>query len=424
MLISAGPISSAPIAGTAVAAGQIITVSQATETDLAQAITVNPQRRLIGQVTETDLAQAITARKTKALGQVTETDLAQAITVNPIRRLLGQVTETDLAQALSTAQIIAIGQVTETDGAWMLHHVGICEFPPALLSEMAKTACRPVWILVVRFATGTLYLSDSVFTLTGWAAESSPTTTAWVKQWGYVDSVLATELGASQASDFTCVLFDDQGDANRWSNLVENATNKPALTDCELYLWAIGLDAVAAPPFQKWQGTIRDPGEPDTDQSMQVIFEDEIVRKLNPMLGTAINTTTFSGADTAALGKIVPMPIGTVTSAPAEPTGAAAHNSLALDAAAGATTLYCSNVTEQPAFPASGTLLANGHEIPYSAFSTGASGGITYRTFTVTALAYGISRGALILEKKTNNDYVIAPYAVKQVDNYYADGIR
>ena len=423
---------------------QIVNVGQVTETDLAQAIAVNPLRRLINQATETDLAQAITARKTQAVGQVTETDLAQAITysrsaaigqatetdlaqaitVNPLRRLIGQAAETDLARGLIFPQFVAIGQVMERDGAWMLGSVGICEFPPALLAEMAQTSCQPVWLLVVRFATGTLYLSDSVFTLTGWAAESSPTTKAWVKQWGYVDSVIASELGAAQASDFTCILFDDQGDSNRWSNLVENATNKPALTDCELYLWGIGLDAVAAPPFKKWQGTIRDPGEPDTDQSLQVIFEDEIVRKLNPMLGTAINTTTFSGADTAALGKVVPMPIGSVTSAPAEPTGAAAHNSLALNAAAGATTIYCSNVSEQPAFPASGIHIINGIEVPYSAKSTASVGGITYRTFTVTALASAVKRGALVLEKKTNNDYVIAPYAVKQVDNYYANGVR
>ena len=50
---------------------------------------------------------------------------------------VGQATETDLAQALFYPKVIAIGQVTETDGAWMLHHVGIAEFPPL--------PCWPRW---------------------------------------------------------------------------------------------------------------------------------------------------------------------------------------------------------------------------------------------------------------------------------------
>lgn len=120
------------------AAGQTIAIGQALETDTAQAITVNPQRRLIGQVVETDTAQAIdveplrrlvgqtsetdssqavSAKKTAAIGQVSETDTAQAVSVNPQRRLVGQVTETDVVQALSARKSGAVAQVSETDVA-------------------------------------------------------------------------------------------------------------------------------------------------------------------------------------------------------------------------------------------------------------------------------------------------------------------
>jgi len=99
------------------AGGQIIALGQVTETDLAQAISWAPKRRLLGQVTETDLAQALSGRKTKALGQVTETDLAQALTARKTL-VLGQATETDLAQAITrlvAGQTIPLGQVSETD---------------------------------------------------------------------------------------------------------------------------------------------------------------------------------------------------------------------------------------------------------------------------------------------------------------------
>jgi len=101
----------------AAAAGQTIALGQVTETDLAQAISWAPKRRLLGQVTETDLAQALSGRKTKALGQVTETDLAQALTARKTL-VLGQATETDLAQAITrlvAGQTIPLGQVSETD---------------------------------------------------------------------------------------------------------------------------------------------------------------------------------------------------------------------------------------------------------------------------------------------------------------------
>lgn len=111
-------------------------LGQASSTETAQPITALKTRAL-GQAAETDLAQTLTARKTKTLGQTTETDTAQPIshggfqvTVNqaaetdvaqavawaPKHRLVGQAVEIDLAQPISRgAQIIEIAQASETD---------------------------------------------------------------------------------------------------------------------------------------------------------------------------------------------------------------------------------------------------------------------------------------------------------------------
>ncbi len=102
-------------------AGQTITIGLNTETDLAQAITIDPQHRLVNLITETDLAQPITIDpQHRFLGLVTETDLAQPITIDPQHRLLGLVTETDLAQPITLELRRLVNLVTETDLAQVI----------------------------------------------------------------------------------------------------------------------------------------------------------------------------------------------------------------------------------------------------------------------------------------------------------------
>jgi len=94
-------------------------VNQAVETDLAQAITVNPRRRLVGLASETDSAQALRSVKVRGIGQASEADSAQAFASRK-RRVINLATEADAAQPLATLKIRAIGQATETDAAQAL----------------------------------------------------------------------------------------------------------------------------------------------------------------------------------------------------------------------------------------------------------------------------------------------------------------
>lgn len=93
-------------------------IGQVVETDTAQAIAVNPKRRLISQATEADLAQAIVRIKTKLPIQTIETDFAQLIS-RLKSKTLGQATETDSAQSITLAEnkIVPVSQATETDSA-------------------------------------------------------------------------------------------------------------------------------------------------------------------------------------------------------------------------------------------------------------------------------------------------------------------
>ncbi len=136
------------IIGRVVAAGQNVTVNQATETDLAQAVT-HTRLADVAQATETDTGQAVTPARLKDIAQATETDLAQIIDparlaavvqaieidtalVVAVPAAIGQATETDLAQLISPARLEAVVQAIETDTAQAI--------TPAELNDVVQAA--------------------------------------------------------------------------------------------------------------------------------------------------------------------------------------------------------------------------------------------------------------------------------------------
>lgn len=115
-----------------------LTVNQATETDLAQAVTAR-KTRAVGQIAETGAAQPITPVKLRAVGQVIQTNLAQAVArikaravgqisesdlTQPVSRLktktLGQIAAAELAQSVGRVKSRTVGQITEADLAQVL----------------------------------------------------------------------------------------------------------------------------------------------------------------------------------------------------------------------------------------------------------------------------------------------------------------
>lgn len=116
------------------------TVNQATETELAQAIT-RQKRSLLGQPSETELAQALTTRKRATVAQSTETDLAQAITHCKVKTL-GQTAEADLAQPITAKKTRTLGQTIETDSVPAVVHQKQKTLGLTLESETAQALTR------------------------------------------------------------------------------------------------------------------------------------------------------------------------------------------------------------------------------------------------------------------------------------------
>lgn len=298
---------------------------------------------------------------------------------------------------------------------------------PALdVKRSAATGTSPVWVLKIKFVgTGDVYIGDRDYTITAWAG-GDRTVRGWAQDWGPIHEQGANLLEDTPVvvSDLTLPIIVPGGRTapdTLFSRII-NPLNVAKQTIVELYAWDKDLNASTDPPLKIWEGVISNWPWVDED-SLDLVLVDPHAR-LDRQAGTEITTSLFATADERALGQIVPIPFGMVRNAPGLPTNAGAHNGTALDAAISATTLFCSNVNEQPAFPASGTLIIAGISVPYSAKGTAVVGGITYRSFTVTALATAVSRGELVLESKAQYDYVIAPFDVKQVDNFYADRVR
>lgn len=108
---------------------QVISITQVTETDTAQGLTVvDPKLIAVTQVTNTETAQALTPVDPKLIEitQVTDSETAQTITAAEVTTVTAtQVTETDTAQSLTLVdpKLIGITQVNETDTAQGLTRV-------------------------------------------------------------------------------------------------------------------------------------------------------------------------------------------------------------------------------------------------------------------------------------------------------------
>lgn len=116
-------------------------IAQVAENDLAQPITRAAITVNITQVSETDLAQGISVRKTMAVLQVIETDAAQSLIVRKIK-LISQVTEIDAAQAVTSRKVMALGQAGETDLAAAITRLKRQALSQVLETDLAQAIAR------------------------------------------------------------------------------------------------------------------------------------------------------------------------------------------------------------------------------------------------------------------------------------------
>lgn len=287
-------------------------------------------------------------------------------------------------------------------------------FPSNFIAEKDKPAgASPVWVLKCPFASGTIYISDQTFTITGW--DGGPTTLAWVRDWGSIEEDISGVLGTPLVASMDLRLINDPDDASNIEAILDDAANSIETTDCELYLWFTDLDASTDPPQLMWTGNVVDwVKEDELEYSLELV--DESVR-VNKYVGSKISAATYPNADKDDVGKLGNILYGVVKKVPARAVVAGGLDYLDAAITGAQTTL---TLVDAAAFPASGTVGLEEEEISYTGKTGNQLTGLTRAANGTTAATH--ARGSVVWEVRSDFTYEAASHPIKQFDAIYADG--
>ena len=279
-----------------------------------------------------------------------------------------------------------------------------------------KTGASPVWILKIPFAAGTVYLSDRVFTITGWMSPD-PTIFPWIAAWGQIDEDIAGSLTLPMVSDFEVNINIDPDAATDIHTLLWGGT--PETLKCELYLWFEGLDASIDPPVNFWTGNIID-FERISEVLYNVRLVDESLR-IDKYPGRVLSLADYPNASLDDVGYQMVIGYGTSEKTPALRLDVGKKTSLIDAITATATDFY---LTDGTGFANGSDILIDGEQIHITTISTNHITACTRGYNSTTAAIH--SRGALVLEKKTTCVFLYRDHPVKSIGNIYAlreDGV-
>lgn len=279
-----------------------------------------------------------------------------------------------------------------------------------------KTGVSPVWILKCPFpATGTLYLSDRSFSVAGW--EGGIAVKSWIAAWGQIDEDISGETALSKVSDFSIEVINDPNADPDIKTILWNASNNIETTDCELYLWFLGLDASTDPPQKMWVGNIVDFEEMD-ELKVSIQLVDQSV-SLDKYIGNKINTGTYPNADPDEIGKVANIIYGSVSNVPCHAVKAGAESSLVADISASVTSCEVSDALRFPAAPF--TVQCEKEQMSVTA-KNGNVFTITRGYNSTTAVNH--DKGQAVFEVLTEYIYLVADHPVKTIGDVYVDDVR
>lgn len=287
----------------------------------------------------------------------------------------------------------------EEDSAWSA--------PIASLGKDATAGAAPAWILRLTVAGVDYWLSDMTITVPVW--QGGITTTPWVAEWGRVQEGISNSLDEFRVADFSLACLIDPAAS---PNIETLATGYPLeKSPVELYLWFRGQDAAVSPPEMKFRGYVRDVEIPDST-AVSLVIEDETVRLRN-YIGTKVDRSLYPSADPDDVGKVIPIPYGTVRRLPGLAVDAGAQTSLPVAIDAIATSCALSDAT----YLAPGKVIQVDDEQMLI-------GTVTGDTVTVTrghnaTIATPHQKGAAVWECKIEFAYLVADTPVDTVHKVF-----
>lgn len=207
-------------------------------------------------------------------------------------------------------------------------------FPSSFEIEKNRTdGPAPLWILKIIVNAVTYYLSDVAVTVPDW----SITTKAWVKEWGNLTEGVTGLIDEFKIADFSAVCFADPDAVPNIIDLANAYNLEKELAS--LYLWfADSTD----PPQEMFRGYIRDYPISAGDTVCSLQLQDESLAWRETYVGRKLSLADYPDADPDDVGKVIPIPYGTVTKVPALAIEAGVITTMAADAVQTATTISVS----------------------------------------------------------------------------------
>ena len=292
-----------------------------------------------------------------------------------------------------------------------------------------KVGASSVWILKCPFATGTVYLSDMVFSVASWMG--GITTVAWVKDWGSIDEDINWDMALPKVAQFSLNAIIAPGVSPNIEAILANSSNNIETTDLELYLWFMGLDPTTDPPRKMWVGNILDYRKLD-ELTYELMMVDQSVR-LDKYIGALLDVNYCYGSygtfvDPGDVGKVaniirgdvdnVPLPCimsGGVTTLSAD-LSVAYGNGNSFSVADGSA--FCQNPHGAPFY------IRIDDEVLYCA--SAAASTITLASSGARGAQGSTSvnhkAGAVVVELCPQYTYLVADHVIGNIDTFMVDG--
>ena len=265
------------------------------------------------------------------------------------------------------------------------------------------TGAAPVWIYRLTAGGVDYYLSDNAFAVAPWGI----TTRKWVQSWGQLQEGISGTLDEYRISDFKFnVLVDPEASPNMETLAINYALEA---APGSLYLWFHGC---TDPPQEKFRGFLKELSIPD-ETLVQLAIQDESLRLERAMIGTKVTLQDYPSADPDDVGKVIPIPFGSLLKFPALAINAGIQTSIPNAVSALSASLIVSDAT---GLSTGKVIQVDDEQMTVTAVSGS--------TVTVTRGVNGTipdvhQRGAVVWEQKTEFTYIASDVPVSTIPKVY-----
>jgi hypothetical protein len=278
-------------------------------------------------------------------------------------------------------------------------------FPTALAADLARRdGAAPVWLL--RFtAAGTDYiLCQDAVTVGPWGKTALP----WIASWGQLTEGVSSTLADFNISSLGVDLINDPSTVPNLRTMAKSRSLNGVTVS--VYLW---VDGCTDAPFEMNSFMVTEIDLPN-EASVNITLQDQSSKYENFYPGTMITKEAYPEADPDDVGKTIPMPFGTVSKLTALALDSGRMTSIPNAISATTTEILVSDITGLVA----GMLLQIDEEIV--SISTISGSALTVTRGVSATLAATHQRSAAVLEVKEEFVYIVADYALTNMQKAYA----